>query len=365
MKGKTVGISTLIVAAILLAVVWTSIGGAQGIGRHLAELQNLHSQAGDDPVVATVNGHPITLHTIEVSAQTIRITDPELDERQAFKIALARTVLNTALYRKAREAGITVSRKEAEAVYERTKEMARQNPITKEYFDTLDRLPPAQRKAIEDMMVEGYRQAIAVSRWRERMVQQYVPQPTQEEVEAYLKAHPRDFRNHLVLSTIYFEDGLAANQVYAKMQKAQSRVDTDVEALLRQIARQYNPQRGNFTEAFTFITPDQLPDYARDALHRKAKSIHLFRRSDGTYVVYRIEHVDYVPKERIYEQVSEKLWQEKKQAYVDHLMRKVLEKANIRIYEERLPKGIHVTKEDILEGRNRTITQTGSHGGER
>ncbi len=349
MKRITLSIVTLLLISILLTLSWALMGGAEGIGRRLAELQRPHPQTTTDPVVASVNGQPITLHTVEVSAQTLRLTAPELDEQQAFKIALAKTVLNTALYQKARQAGITVSREEAEAIYKKTRELAQQNPVTKEYFETLDNLPPEQRKAIEETMIEGYRQALAVARWREQQVQQAVPRPTQEEVEAYLKEHPNEFRNHLVLSTILFKDGTTANRVYTTLKKAQARGNTDVTTLFRQAAHEYNPDRKEFTETFTFLDPDDLPDYARDALRQEPGTLRLFRRSDGTYVLYRVEHVIFVPKERIYEQVAERLWQQRKQTFVDKLFKQVLREANIRIYEENLPEGVHVTQEDILQ----------------
>jgi len=347
-KKHVILLSPLVLVIVFL-VAWSAAGGAEGIGRRLTELQRPHPQTKTDPIVASVNGQPITLHTIDISAQTLRLTSPELDEQQTFEIALAKTVLNTALYQKAREAGITVSRGEAEATYKKTREMARQNPVTKEYFETLDSMPPEERKAVEENMIEGYRQALAVARWREQVVQESVPRPTREEVEAYLREHPNNFRNHLVLSPIIFEDGTTANRVYATLREAQAQGHTDVEALFRQAAQEYNPERKNFIETFTFLDPTELPDYARDALRQKPGTVRLFRRADGTYVLYRVEHVIFVPKERIYEQVAERLWQERKQAFVNELFKKVLREADIRIYEENLPEGVHISKETILQ----------------
>ena len=349
MKGSILGVAISILILGLLALVWRPPGAAQGIGQRLAEIQARTVGSSDEgPVVATVNGKPIFLHVIEASAATARLMRPELDEQMAFKVALAKTILNTALYQQARKAGIDVSREEAEEVYQRMKQVGQGHPVAKDYFETVQKMPPEQRRQVTDVLIEGYRQAMAVSRWENQMAQKAVPRPSDEEVRAYLQAHPQEFRNVLALSTLYFTDEATANEVYASLRKAAEQGPQAVDALFREAAQKYNPERTSTVEVFTFLVPAELPDYARDALQYNQGAVHLFRRSDGTFVIYRVDRVIYVPEDRIYEQVRERIWQERKRVFVNQLQQRVLQEADIHIYEDNLPDGIRLSKQEIL-----------------
>ncbi len=331
-----------------LVVGWTYIGGAQGIGRQFAQLQSKQVEGTQkDLVVVSVNGEPITLHTLEISAETIRLADPQIDSKEAFKIALEKTILNTALYQKARESNIEVSTEEAKALYEKTKETAIDNPVGREYFAAINNLSSQERKRVEDNMVEGYRQALTVAKWRKDLANRAVSQPRKDEIIAYLKAHPK-YRNLLIVDTIYFRDENTADKVYDALKTDHARAGGGISAQFYKEARKCNPERQDPTERFTFLEPASLPNYAQDALTKGGGHIGLYHQGGGTYVLYLVKYVAFLSKKAIYEQAAQQIIREKQQSFTNDLFKRVLEQADIRIYRENLPEGVSVTKEDIL-----------------
>ena len=331
-----------LIASVALAVVLlVSIGlVAQVQGVSMGYILGAASRQikGGGAVVATINGEPVSLQTLERTKAALQASSQTpLDDSEAYRQAMDQIIRNRVLIQEARRRGLTVSEQEARDYLAEIKATAEQSPELAQMLRDEAKALGLDNRQFEEQMVAAYREGLLIDKLY-KALEDETPPPSEEEIDVYLAQQPGP--NAIVLIPIEFQDVAAARSTYAELQalaatQPAEQFTTTFDGYARRLG---DRGMGEFVhQKFRFADANELPDYARDALDRPEGAMGLFERADGTAIVYLVLKSVAVSAEEARSAVRAHLVQEKRMAYAYELEGRLVNQADVRIFKDRLP----------------------------
>lgn len=305
--------------------------------------QALLPARGQQDVVMTINGKPVRLEAIELARGMRQLfSETPLSDAEAYRQTLDQFARDAVLSQEARRRGLSVSEQETREYWEQIQAdmAAAPEPKRAEMLKVLqtqqETLGLTEAEA-EERVLQAYQEGLLIGKLYQALERE-APLPTEEEIDLYLARQPSP--NVLILIPIEFTDVESARATYHELQGLAA---TMPQQEFETTFVRYAYRLGDYEESqpvhqtFHFATPEELPDFARDAVGKAEDSMGIFERSDGTAVIYLVLKSVTVPTAGLREAVRMSLAREKQQQYVRSVEDELLKQADIRVYLQRLP----------------------------
>lgn len=289
-------------------------------------------------VVARVNGEAISLATIEMTRLAFQaMSKPPLSTREAYKKALEHQIRETVLRQEARRRGIQVTDQEAKAAWEQNNTLLQQSPEAQKLNEEMARGAGLTRDEFQARQIQTIKEGLLAGKLLEELARQ-APEPTTAEINTYLAKQPKP--NALIAIPIEFGNQAEAENLYnellrIKQSQSLDQFTTTFDQYARQIGKKGPSEFVH--ESFSYTDASELSDFAKDALGKQEGDLGLYRRPDGSAVVYLVLKNVVSDLQSVSEGAIELLKLEKQNNYVQGQVDKWINAAQIQIFNDRLP----------------------------
>lgn len=290
-----------------------------------------------DVTVASVNGQPVSIQSLELTKAAIQTNQPQIGTTQAYQQAMQAIVRQDALVMEARRRGFTVSKEEAMRYWQQAQAQVKDSPEVQAVLKAQQEAYPGPEEEEEAKIIAAYQDMLAVGEMNRALADGVAP-PSDAEVAQTLAEQP--IPNRLVLIPVEFPSWT----------KAQEALDELQGLLTTQGSRVMEETLTGFAEAQLHIAPGQplhkefdyhdrgeLPDYGQAALELPENSLGVYQRADGTGVVYLVLQSVTVNPTEAFQQVREQLWQQSRDRYLADFTAGIVAQARVDYVAENMP----------------------------